>query len=104
MTLLPYLEAIESFFILYRVTGDVKYREWAWTIFLAMERHSRVPNGYASLKDVRSSAPEMEDQLETFFFAETLKYLYLIFSPSDHYSLEEYVFNTEAHPFKVWKK
>jgi mannosyl-oligosaccharide alpha-1,2-mannosidase len=32
--------------------------------------------------------------------AETLKYLYLIFSPPGVISLDEYVFNTEAHPFK----
>lgn len=32
--------------------------------------------------------------------AETLKYFYLIFSSPDVISLDEYVFNTEAHPFK----
>lgn len=31
--------------------------------------------------------------------AETLKYLYLLFSPSDYLPLEEIVFNTEAHVF-----
>lgn len=31
--------------------------------------------------------------------AETLKYYYLIFSPPDLISLDEYVLNTEAHPF-----
>lgn len=32
--------------------------------------------------------------------AETLKYFYLIYSDPDLISLDDYVFNTEAHPFK----
>jgi hypothetical protein len=35
----------------------------------------------------------------SFFLAETLKYLYLLFSTPDTISLDTYVFNTEAHPF-----
>jgi mannosyl-oligosaccharide alpha-1,2-mannosidase len=35
--------------------------------------------------------------------AETLKYFYLIFSTPDTISLDDYVFNTEAHPFKIMK-
>ena len=33
--------------------------------------------------------------MQSFFLAETLKYLYLLFS------LDEWVFNTEAHPLKI---
>jgi mannosyl-oligosaccharide alpha-1,2-mannosidase len=43
-----------------------------------------------------------DDLQQSFFMAETLKYLYLLFSPRDLVSLDEFVFNTEAHPFKVW--
>jgi mannosyl-oligosaccharide alpha-1,2-mannosidase len=35
--------------------------------------------------------------------AETLKYFYLIFSEPNVISLDDYVFNTEAHPFKIPK-
>lgn len=38
--------------------------------------------------------------MPTFFFAETLKYLYLTFSDEKDFNLDDYVFNTEAHPFK----
>lgn len=38
--------------------------------------------------------------MKTFWLAESLKYWYLIFSETDDISLDEYVFNTEAHPFK----
>ena len=39
--------------------------------------------------------------LQSFFLAETLKYLYLIFCDDDVMSLDEWVFNTEAHPLPV---
>ena len=38
--------------------------------------------------------------MQSFFLAETLKYFYLIFSPPDLISLDEFVLNTEAHPFR----
>lgn len=38
--------------------------------------------------------------LQSFWIAETLKYFYLIFSGPELISLDDYVFNTEAHPLK----
>lgn len=41
--------------------------------------------------------------MESFFLAETLKYLFLLFMDDpDIMSLDEWVFNTEAHPLPVW--
>lgn len=37
---------------------------------------------------------------QSFWIAETLKYFYLIFSEPELISLDDYVFNTEAHPLK----
>lgn len=37
---------------------------------------------------------------QSFWLAETLKYFYLIFSPPELISLDDYVLNTEAHPLK----
>lgn len=42
-----------------------------------------------------------DNMMQSFFLAETLKYLYLLFSPSSVISLDEWVFNTEAHPIKI---
>lgn len=42
-----------------------------------------------------------DNKMQTFFLAETLKYLYLLFSPSSVISLDEWVFNTEAHPIRI---
>ncbi|KAI9505485.1 hypothetical protein GGI25_001012 [Coemansia spiralis] len=97
-------ETIESIFVLYRVTRDPKYQEWGWNIFLAIEKYTKVEYGYAAYSDVYSTEGDnLVDSMESFFLAETLKYLYLLFSPTDLISLDEYVFNTEAHPFKIIK-
>lgn len=45
----------------------------------------------------------MANMIQSFWFSETLKYFYLIFSPPDLISLDDWVLNTEAHPFKVPK-
>ncbi|KAI9468919.1 MAG: glycoside hydrolase [Benjaminiella poitrasii] len=98
-------ETVESLFVLYRVTGDVRYQEHGWRIYRALERHCRTSTGYASLRSVvrlRNKRPRLSNQLdsmESFLLAETFKYLYLLFSPPDLISLDKFVFNTEAHPF-----
>ena len=38
----------------------------------------------------------------SYFFAETLKYYYLLFSDADPWPLDKFVFNTEAHPLPVY--
>lgn len=44
---------------------------------------------------------DKDNMMQSFFLAETLKYLYLLFSPTTVISLDEWVFNTEAHPLKI---
>ena len=39
----------------------------------------------------------------SFFLAETLKYLYLLFINEDPWPLDKYVFNTEAHPLPIFQ-
>jgi mannosyl-oligosaccharide alpha-1,2-mannosidase len=55
---------------------------------------------HAALNDATVSPVEMQDRMESFWLAETLKYFYLIFSEPNVISLDEYVLNTEAHPLK----
>ncbi|KAI8073291.1 glycosyl hydrolase family 47-domain-containing protein [Gongronella butleri] len=104
-------ETLESLFVLYRLTGDQKYQEYGWEIFEAIEKNCKTASGYASIRNVdwivsdNARENNMEDTMESFLLAETFKYLYLLFSPPDVISLDEYVFNTEAHPLlrKPWK-
>ncbi|KAG0479435.1 hypothetical protein HPP92_010192 [Vanilla planifolia] len=92
-------ETVESLFYLWRLTGNKTYKEWGWNIFQAFEKNSRIESGYVGLKDVNSGVKD--DMMQSFFLAETLKYLYLLFSPPSLISLDEWVFNTEAHPLKI---
>ena len=93
-------EAIESVFILYRITGDPSLMDQGWEMFQAIEKHTRTKIGHAALLDVTEAEPTQLDSMESFWTAETLKYFYLLFSEPSVMSLDEYVLNTEAHPFK----
>ena len=42
-----------------------------------------------------------DNMMQSFFLAETLKYLYLLFSPPSVIPLDQWVFNTEAHPLRI---
>ncbi|EOY32061.1 hypothetical protein SCA6_011162 [Theobroma cacao] len=92
-------ETVESLFYLWRLTGNKTYQEWGWNIFQAFERNSRTETGYVGLKDVNTGVKD--NMMQSFFLAETLKYLYLLFSPPSVIPLDEWVFNTEAHPLKI---
>ncbi|KAJ5090224.1 hypothetical protein N7532_008908 [Penicillium argentinense] len=93
-------EALESIFIMYRITGDKSLQNAAWRMFQRIDKATRTKFGHSSIDDVRDIEPKLSDKMESFWLAETLKYLYLIFSEPDHISLDEYVLSTEAHPFK----
>lgn len=63
----------------------------------------QVEHGYAGIRDVRKAPPKHDDTQQSFFLAETLKYLYLMFGSNAEVSLDEWVFNTEAHPLRIVK-
>jgi hypothetical protein len=85
-------------------------------MFQAIQQHTRAPHGYSAIDDVTKSSPELLDEMESFWLAETLKYFYLLFEEENVVSLDEYVLNTEAHPLRrpdasekileaeIWKK
>jgi len=96
-------ETVESLFIAYRLTKDNRYRDYGWGIFQAIEKHCRIETGgYATILNVDDIPVQHEDKMETFLMSETLKYLYLLFSDASVLPLNEYVFNTEAHPLPVF--
>lgn len=95
-------EAIESVFIMYRLTADPSWMEKGWKMFEAIEKHTRTSLGHARLANVMDQFPTHEDSMESFWLAETLKYFYLLFSEPALVSLDDFVLNTEAHPFR-WR-
>uniref|UniRef100_A0A2K6ELN2 alpha-1,2-Mannosidase n=2 Tax=Propithecus coquereli TaxID=379532 RepID=A0A2K6ELN2_PROCO len=94
-------EVVESYMYLWRQTHDPIYREWGWEVVMALEKHCRTEAGFSGIQDVYNSTPNHDNKQQSFFLAETLKYLYLLFSEDDVLSLEDWVFNTEAHPLPV---
>ncbi|KAI9171502.1 alpha-1,2-Mannosidase [Paramyrothecium foliicola] len=93
-------ETVESLFYMWRITGDVKYREWGWEMFTSFLNYTAVEDqgGFSSLQNANVIPPVFKDNLESFWLAETLKYMYLLFSPNDLLPLDKIVLNTEAHP------
>lgn len=72
--------------------------------FQAMNNHTKVKYGYSGVHDatVRTAGElHFDDLQQSFFLAETLKYLFLLFAPDDVIPIDKFVFNTEAHPFLV---
>lgn len=97
-------EALESVFILYRTTGRQDFADTAWDMFSAIEAATATDLGNSAVSDItRGGVPPMMDSMESFWMGETLKYAYLTFSDPVMVSLDEFVFNTEAHPLRRLK-
>ncbi|XP_074832252.1 mannosyl-oligosaccharide 1,2-alpha-mannosidase IC [Carettochelys insculpta] len=94
-------EVVESYMYMWRLTHDPKYRQWGWEVVKALEKYCRVEAGFSGIRDVYTTTPNHDNMQQSFFLAETLKYLYLLFCEDDVLSLEDWVFNTEAHPLPV---
>lgn len=97
-------ETIESVLYMWRITGDPVWQERGWQMFCSWVTHSMTRVGFANIHDVTQVPAMLADSMESFVFAETFKYYYLLFSPPDLISLDEYVFTTEAHPLLVPQK
>ncbi|MCU1283787.1 MAG: glycoside hydrolase family 47 protein [Acidobacteriales bacterium] len=96
-------EIMESAYYLHHYTNDPRYLEMGRTIFGSLVKYCKTEAGYAAMKDVQTK--EQKDNMESFFFAETLKYSYLLFAPAKTLDLDTVVFNTEAHPIRnTWSK
>src|SRR5579859_1254897 len=91
-------EIIESAYYLHHFTKDARYLEMGRTFFDSLVKYCRTEAAYAALRSVQTK--QKRDQMESFFFAETLKYLYLLFAPANTVDLTQVVFNTEAHPLR----
>ena len=90
-------EIMESAYTLYTKTKDPRYLDMGRTFFDALTRHCRVGSAYTIMKNVETK--EQGDLLPSYFLAETLKYLYLLYAPPETLPFDEIVFNTEAHPY-----
>jgi mannosidase alpha-like ER degradation enhancer 2 len=90
-------EIVESAYYLFQGTGDAKYRDMGRVFLDDLIAYCRTEDGYAALENVETR--EKRDSMPSYFLAETLKYLYLLFAP-DAVNFDEVTFNTEAHPLR----
>lgn len=116
-------ELIEATYMLYGVTGDEELLQWGAKVLKMFEEVNKVECGYAHVQDVgrrkkkrkrgkiggsggggtcddedEHSVVQLQDDMESFFLSETLKYLYLLFSMEGGAAVvDEYVLTTEAH-------
>lgn len=115
-------ETVESLFYMWRITGNEMYREWGWEMFTSFVKYTAADDGagFTSLSAANEIPPMLKDNMESFWLvslpclfsvactnsdcqAETLKYFYLLFSPTDLLPLDSIVINTEAHIFPRFK-
>ncbi|WIA21674.1 hypothetical protein OEZ85_000844 [Tetradesmus obliquus] len=95
-------ELLESLFYLWRITGNATYRDWGWQIFRAMRMWTRLPNGaFACLASPTQAPFNYIDNTQEWWLSESMKYLWLLFSDHSVLPLEEWVINTEGHPYRA---
>lgn len=100
-------EIVESTYYLYHYAGtrvsraqlDAKhYQQMGVIMWKDFVKHCRTDDGYATLKSVVTK--EKSDSMQSFLFAETFKYFYLLFAPPRTLDFDRIIFNTEAHPVR----
>jgi len=107
-------ELIESIMYLYRATGDPWLIDAGVDILRSIQYSAYTPCGYATVRNARTHT--LDNRMESFFLAETVKYLYLLFDPDNFIHntgttatihdtgtgrcvlYTGFIFNTEAHP------
>jgi mannosidase alpha-like ER degradation enhancer 2 len=89
-------EIIESAYYLYHYTKDPRYLIMGKKFFDDLKKYCRTDNGYVQLNSVVTH--EQTDGMPSYFLAETMKYLYLLFAPPETLNFDSVIFNTEAHP------
>ncbi|KAL0223125.1 hypothetical protein P9112_002515 [Eukaryota sp. TZLM1-RC] len=97
-------EVIESVYFAWCYTKDEMYIEKAKKLWNSVKK-LQLPNGaFTCLKEFNQELSEsnIDDWQPSWFLAETLKYFFLLFKENDYYC-KYYVFNTEAHPIKMFK-
>jgi mannosidase alpha-like ER degradation enhancer 2 len=95
-------EIVESTYYLYHYAASgasrAHYQEMGALMWKNFVTHCRTDEGYAALKSVVTK--EKSDSMQSFLFAETFKYFYLLFAQPRTLDFDKVIFNTEAHPVR----
>ncbi|EGG05864.1 family 47 glycoside hydrolase [Melampsora larici-populina 98AG31] len=102
---LAYPDTIEAVFYMWRLTGDRKWQDKGWIMFTNWVEECITETGFAQLKDIsQETGAELDDNQGVYVLAESFKYYYLLFTDPNFISLDNFVFNTASHPFKIPQK
>ncbi|VVA33300.1 PREDICTED: ER [Prunus dulcis] len=94
-------ELMESTYWLYKATRDPQYLDAGRDMVASLQYSARCPCGFCHISDVEFH--KQEDHMESFFLAETVKYLWLLFDlavgPDNlvENGPYKYIFSTEGH-------
>jgi len=91
-------EIIESAYYLYHFTKKEKYKQMGTQYFNDIMKYCRTDIAFSAVENVETM--EKRDYLATYFFAETMKYFYLLFGADGDFNFDDYMFSTEAHTFE----
>lgn len=91
-------EIIESAYYLHQITGKEKYINMIYKYWQDLNMCCRNDVAFHAVKNVETM--EERDYLATYFYAETLKYFFVAVADKEVFDFNDYIFNTEAHPFK----
>ncbi|MEZ0089061.1 glycoside hydrolase family 47 protein [Streptacidiphilus sp. EB129] len=89
-------EFANAAFDLWRLTGDDTYRQSAFRYFDGMRAYQRVPGGYTVAEDVTMGAVRLGDLTPGYWFAENLKYLWLMYSATPRFDYRGGILSTEG--------
>ena len=93
-------ELVESTFMLWEATRDPYFRRVGREMMQSINARCRTRCGFAAVHDVLKRTHE--DRMDSYFLSETMKYLYLLFAPDDHFVLRgNWIFTTEGHILPV---
>ena len=90
-------ELAESCYALYRATQSATYLRAGAAMVESLNSVARTEAGFASIKSVQTL--DQEDHMTSFFLAETLKYLFLLFDDGNFLNVHaaSFVLTTEGH-------
>jgi mannosidase alpha-like ER degradation enhancer 2 len=95
---LPHTSGGQDLLLNARLRDGKVYLQMGQVMFHDFVKYCHTDEGYAALKSVVTK--EKSDSMQSFLFAETFKYFYLLFASPKTLDFDRVIFNTEAHPIK----
>ena len=92
----------ESYYFLWQKTRDQKFRDYAWRLVKAIDKHARIKSGGFATTYAKYVPSDHSNQQREWFLGATLKYLYLIFSQDQLLPSDQWIFNNAGHPLPIY--